>query len=121
MWNDIATAVDDWLPTIAFFLPIVVGLIIKAGANKQVKTTVQLLATLIVTLVASSRTGGGLTGDMLREWAQTSTITIAAYYGVWSNIEVGTPESSPFNKTSLANLIPTKGLGPMAPTADVGD
>lgn len=102
--DSVSQRFSENLTLIAFFLPLLVGLVMKSGLASSWKTAIQLVATLIVTAIASAQGNGGIfTTDMLRDWVQASVITIASYYGVWSNLNV--------KQTNLASIAPSKGIG----------
>lgn len=91
MLDNIANWLNDYLPLVAFFLPLLVGLLTKARANEKLKATIMIILTGVAALWAQVGTGDVLTADSLVEWAGTITVTIASYYGVWKPIGAGSP------------------------------
>lgn len=87
--DSIASWLNENLGYIAFFLPLLVGLLYKSSASQQVKAVVMIFVTGVATLVA--QTSIGISGDSLVEWGKTMVITLAAYYGVWKPLGAGNP------------------------------
>ena len=102
--DSITSFVNDNLYTIAFFLPILIGLVVKASLPKGAKSVVMILLTGVTALLAEigSTATGLLTPDLFEAWVKTMIVTIASYYGIYQNIG------------SLGNLAPSKGIGPSA-------
>lgn len=88
MLDSIASWLNDNLQTVAFFLPLLVGLLTKSSLSQQVKAVVMLVITAVTTLVAA-QAAGGLDGPALQEWGKSVIVTIAAYYGVWKPLGAG--------------------------------
>lgn len=95
----------SWLPVIAAFIPLIVGLLVKSRASDQVKSVVMIvvngLAVLAQTVDAS---GGILSRETAIAWVYSIVISVATYYGVWKRISAG--ESS-----NLGNIAPNSGIG----------
>lgn len=103
--NSITVSVT-WLDVVlSTVLPIVVGLTFKAGASDTVKRGVALVAALLAALLTRWIDDGGVIElATLVTWAKLFAGQLAAYLGVWKDVEVaGQP---------VANLAPTLGLGP---------
>lgn len=97
--NSVAT----WLPLVAFFLPLVVGLVSKSSLSSSGKTVVMLVLTGVAALVSQVDMNAGVfTVEMLTTWIGTMIVTVASYYGVWNPIGAG-------------NIAPEKGIGPADP------
>ena len=98
--EDVLNQVSTWLPFVAFFLPLVVGLISKSTLSKAGKTAVMLVLTGVAALFNQVDANAGiLTVEMLTTWLGTMVVTIASYYGVGENIGGG-------------NIAPDVGIGP---------
>lgn len=100
--DSITSFVNDNLYTIAFLLPILVGLVVKASLPKAAKSLVMLILTGVTALLAEigATATGVLTPDLFEAWVKTMIVTVASYYGVYQNIG------------NLGNLAPKKGIGP---------
>jgi hypothetical protein len=93
-------AVATWLPIVAFFLPLVVGLVSKSSLSRGGKTVVMLILTGVAALISQvDMNAGVLSVEMLTTWIGTMIVTVASYYGVWNPIGAG-------------NIAPEKGIGP---------
>lgn len=93
-------AVATWLPLVAFFLPLVIGLVSKSTLSRSGKTVVMLVLTGVAALASQVDTNSGiLTVEMATTWIGTMIVTVASYYGVWNPLGAG-------------NVAPEKGIGP---------
>ena len=92
--------IADWLPVVAFFLPLVIGLVSKATLPEQAKAAIMLVVTVVAALAAQvAEAGGILEPETFKAWLLSMVVTIASYYGVWKPLGVG-------------NIAPTVGIGP---------
>ena len=93
-------AVATWLPLVAFFLPLVIGLISKSTLSSLGKAVVMLVLTGVAALASQVDTNAGiLTLEMATTWIGTMIVTVASYYGVWNPLGAG-------------NVAPEIGIGP---------
>ncbi len=98
--QDVLNQVSTWLPFLAFFLPLVIGLVTKSTLSEKGKTVVMLVLTGVAALLSQVDANAGLlTVEMLTTWVGTVVVTIASYYGVWKPIGAG-------------NVAPKVGIGP---------
>jgi|JI9StandDraft_1071089.scaffolds.fasta_scaffold16243_4 hypothetical protein len=98
--QDVLNQVSVWLPFLAFFLPLVIGLVTKSTLSEKGKTVVMLVLTGVAALLSQVDANAGLlTVEMLTTWVGTVVVTIASYYGVWKPIGAG-------------NVAPKVGIGP---------
>jgi hypothetical protein len=98
--QDVLNQVSVWLPFLAFFLPLVIGLVTKSTLSEKGKTVVMLVLTGVAALLSQVDANAGLlTVEMLTTWVGTVVVTIASYYGVWKPIGAG-------------NVAPKVGVGP---------
>ena len=75
---------------ILFVLPIVVGLVTKKVAQSWIKTLIMVVLTGVTVAVKRSLDNGDqLSWSIIPLWIQGITITVASYYGVMSNIGLG--------------------------------
>jgi len=93
--QDVLNQVSVWLPFLAFFLPLVIGLVTKSTLSEKGKTVVMLVLTGVAALLSQVDANAGL----LTTWVGTVVVTIASYYGVWKPIGAG-------------NVAPKVGIGP---------
>lgn len=94
------TTIAAWLPLVAFFLPLVIGLISKSTLSTRGKTAVMLVLTGVAALASQVDANAGiLTIEMATAWIGTTIVTIGSYYGVWKPLGAG-------------NIAPDKGIGP---------
>lgn len=93
-------AVASWLPLVAFFLPLIVGLVSKSTLSSSGKAVVMLVLTGVAALASQVDTNSGvLTLEMATTWIGTMIVTVASYYGVWNPLGAG-------------NIAPERGIGP---------
>lgn len=95
----------SWLPVIAAFIPLLVGLLVKSSAANSVKSVVMIvingLAVLAQTVAAS---GGILTRETAIAWVYSIVVSVATYYGVWKQLPAG-------DDNNLGNIAPQAGIG----------
>lgn len=83
---------NGWLPAISFFLPLVIGLVVKSALPSGAKSVVMIVLTGVASLLATVEGNGDvLTTEMLTTWVGTLVVTVASYYGVWKPIGAGNP------------------------------
>lgn len=98
--QDVLDTISGWLPIVAFFLPLAIGLLTKSSLSERGKAVVMLVFTGIAALIAQVEASNGiLTDEMAITWLGTMVTTIASYYGVWKPLGAGNP-------------LPDKGIGP---------
>lgn len=103
--NDFLSA-GSWLPYVALFLPLVVGLLVKTSASKSTKTAVMLVITGLSSLAYQVDQGGGiLTKEMAGAWVMSVIIAVTSHYGIWRNLP------APGEAPNLSELAPNKGVG----------
>lgn len=91
-----------YFPTILFFLPLVVGLIVKKSASDAVKVITNMVAVGLVTLGDQVATNGGILEQAAAYKFVGGLVTsIAVYYGVWKPVGAG-------------NINPDHGIGTAA-------
>lgn len=101
--QEILDNVATWLPVVAFFLPLAVGLVSKSALSKKGKAVVMIVFTGIASLISTVDANAGvLTTEMAVTWIGTIITTIASYYGVWKPLGAGNPA-------------PEFGIGPKQP------
>jgi small basic protein len=82
--------IAGWLPAVAFFLPLVIGLVSKATLPEQAKAVIMLVVTAVAALAAQvAEAGGILEPETFKAWLLALVVTIASYYGVWKPLCVG--------------------------------
>lgn len=92
--------VGSWLPLVALFIPLVVGLVTKLNASSKVKSLAMIFITGVSSLAYQVDAGGGiLTRQTAGAWAMSIVIATATYLGVWKPLEV------------TQKLLPNNGLG----------
>lgn len=98
--QEILDNVATWLPVVAFFLPLAVGLVSKSTLSERGKAVVMLVFTGVAALISQVEGNAGvLTVEMGVTWIGTMITTIASYYGVWKPLGAG-------------NIAPSVGVGP---------
>lgn len=99
--DSVTSFINENLYLIAFLLPIVIGLVVKASLPSGAKSVVMIVLTGVTALLseAGATESGLITSDMFRTWVETMVISIASYYGIYRNIGLG-------------NLAPESGIGP---------
>ena len=83
-------------------IPLVVGLITKKSANKQVKAITNIVVTAVAALLGNAVNDLGVavfSAEMITNFIIGLVISIASYYGVYENFEIN------------AKLAPNKGIG----------
>ena len=97
--QDTLDVVAGWLPAVAFFLPLLVGLVTKSSLGQGGKAVIMLVLTGVAALVSQVDANAGiLTVEMFTVWVGTIITTVASYYGVWKPLGAG-------------NIAPTVGIG----------
>jgi len=74
----------------SLFIPIVVGIVVKANASTAIKNVVMIVTTGVVTLINANVTDTGsavLSTETLTYWAISIVATIAAYLGLYKPVE----------------------------------
>jgi hypothetical protein len=87
---------------VAVFIPIVVGLLTKAGASSWVKGLVNIFTAGVVALVTANLDANGaavLTQSTLQNWIIATIVSTATYLGIYQSVGLN-------GKTA-----PTKGIG----------
>ena len=70
--QDVLNQVSVWLPFLAFFLPLVIGLVTKSTLSEKGKTVVMLVLTGVAALLSQVDANAGLlTVEMLTTWVGT--------------------------------------------------
>jgi hypothetical protein len=87
--NDFLSA-GSWLPYVALFLPLLIGLLVKSSASEKVKSVTMIVVTGVASLAYKVDAGGGiLTKEMAGAWAMSMIIAVSSYYGVWRPLGAG--------------------------------
>ena len=90
--EQLVSTIQSWLPLLAVFLPLVIGLISKSALPKQGKAVVMIVITGIASLANQVDANAGiLSVEMLGAWAMTLVVTVSTYYGVWKPLGAGNP------------------------------